>query len=151
MITVRTHLYKRKHRSGTVSWMVRWKDPITEAWKTCTGGRSKDEARIIESKIRDQLLMGKDPQTRPNQPSKTIGLISNLIDEYYENARYLSLSKEWKEAVKSQMERIIRPNFGKYCIQVLPKDIVYKIYFTLKDSGLSHSIIQKYHYKLRVC
>lgn len=147
MKQVRTFIYKRTHRSGSVSWMVRWKDSDTGIWKTATAGRTKEEAQIIEASFRQQLLQGLSPQVKPAKPHETI---SELIDEYYTSPRFLSLSEEWKKGVRGQMENTIRPHFGKFTMKDLPKDKVYKIYFQLKEGGISHTTLQKYHYKLSI-
>jgi hypothetical protein len=56
MNLIRTNLYKRRHRSGQEVWMVRWLDTSTGMWRAVTGGRSKDEAMIVEIRVREALV-----------------------------------------------------------------------------------------------
>ena len=147
----RTYLYKRTHRSGNVTWMVRWKKPDTGLWQTVLGGKTKNEALAIETRIRSSLLNGTIPNSTPSHLLPQVNAnVSFLIDEFYFSPRYLAVSLEWRKSVRSQMERVIRPHFGKYMIHELQKETVYKVYFSFKEKGISHSTIKKYHYKLAI-
>jgi hypothetical protein len=58
MNRILTHVFQKKHRSGNITWVVRWKDPKTGRWKRRFAGKTKDEALLIESEVRRQLALG---------------------------------------------------------------------------------------------
>ena len=152
MITLQTSIYKRRYRKSLRDcWILKWKDPVNHQWRSAAAGKTKEEALVIEAQIRQAILRG-DPVSldAPAPVKKGAGVINSLIDQYYTSPRYLSLSPEWQVNCRSQMERIIRPEFGDQDILKLKKDEVYRYYFRLKSVGIPHTTIQKYHYKLRI-
>ncbi len=149
MNQVRTYIYRKKHKSSKVSWIVRWKDRATGIWKSMSAGPSKDEALYMEAEVRKSLFQGQNP--RPELPVYTPALtISELIDLLYKSHRYLSASPEWQKALRGKYENSIRPTFGSLPFTELKKDCLYRFYMELKTKGRSHSTIQKYHYKLTI-
>ncbi len=148
MNKIQTHIYKRKHRSGNVSWMVRWKDRDTGAWRTATAGRDEDEARAVEAQIRDNLLRGVDPN--PKSQERQLVLVNDLIEEFLQSPRFLTASEKWQKVVRSQMESVIKKQFGNQKITELKKDKIFKVYLQMKVAGFSHATIKKYHFKLSI-
>ncbi|MBI3534347.1 MAG: tyrosine-type recombinase/integrase [Deltaproteobacteria bacterium] len=149
MNQVRTYIYKKKHKSGSASWIVRWKDLVTGIWKNMSAGKSKDEALYMEAEVRKALFQGQNP--KPESPVYTPKMtVSELIDQLYQSHRYLSISTNWQHALRGKYENYIRPIFGEVHFSELKKERLYQFYMNLKTKGFSHTTIQKYHYTLTI-
>jgi hypothetical protein len=61
MIRITTSCFQKKHRSGAITWIVRWKDPKTGRWVKRAAGRTEDEAKLVEARVRQELALGRDP------------------------------------------------------------------------------------------
>jgi integrase len=142
----RTYLWKKKHRSGNITWCVRWKDPKHGRWVSIAGGRDQTEASLIEARVREALLKGEDP--RPQQHFQKEYHVADLIDLFYESARFQASTPKWQFVTRRQYESMVRPYFGSCYFTALKKDQIYKAYLDLKAKGYSHSTILKYHNKL---
>ncbi len=148
MNPIRTYLYKKRHRSGSVTWVVRWKDPTTGIWRAIAGGKTKHEAAIVEARVREELLKGNDPTPKSDESASL--RVGKLIDLYYQGARFQSGSAHWQAVMRSRFEKVIRPALGDAVMLTLKKDQIYRFYLTLKDQGLSHKTIKQYHLCLSV-
>jgi len=143
MQLIRTYLYKKRHKSGAVTWVVRWKDLQTGLWRSLSGGKTKQEAMVVEARIRETLLRGEDPT--PKQDEHAALRLSELIELYYQGARFLSGSEHWQRVLRSRMEKVIRPALGEAHLATLKKERILKFYLELKSKGLSHKTIKQYH------
>ena len=149
MKVVRTNIYKRKHRSGTTAWMVRWQDPLTGKWLARTAGRDEGEAIAVETLVRQALLLGKTPfedeQKQKDKVEQEI-LLSAVIDQYYKSAHFLGISPHWQWVTQTRLEKHIRPMLGSKKLSELTEEVLYGFYFGLKESGsLSNNTIRQYH------
>ncbi len=146
MIPIRTYIYKRKHRSGAVSWMVRWKDQKTGLWKAITGGRTQDEAKIIEMRARDALLKGEDPG--PTKYAEPL-LVKDVIEQFYKGPRYLTVSIGWQKEFQQKLEKVLLPQFGECLFSDLTREKLLNFYINLKKTHkLTNQTIRYYHYLL---
>ena len=146
MRPIRVFLYKKRHRSGNVTWVVRWKHPVTAQWFNLPGGKTKAEAEGVRAKLWQDLLMGKDPlRAIPQHQSLTVEELAKL---FMNSPRFLVFSDHWKRVRRAQYEQVIVPAFGKQIFLTLKRDHVLRLYLSLKDRGLSHSTIRKYHLAL---
>jgi integrase len=144
----RTYIFEKKHRSGKTTWVVRWKNLDTGQWCYAAAGKTREEAQLIEAKVRQELYRGEDPKPKKNlEPEMTVSAMINL---FYQSPRFLNSSLKWKKVLKGQLENIIRPQLGSSRFSELKSEKVFKIYLGLKESGLSHSTIRKYHNTLSV-
>ena len=146
MKPIRAFVYRKKHRSGNVTWVVRWKHPVTGQWFNLSGGKTKSDAEAIKSKLWQDLLLGKDP--REQAPAHRSLEVRELIDLFYEDARYKNASAKWQAVIKGQFENVIRPKLGKLALATLKRDQLVRVYLGLKEQRLSHSTIKKYHQNL---
>ncbi|MEK7692411.1 MAG: hypothetical protein AAB425_15455, partial [Bdellovibrionota bacterium] len=148
-LRIQTYVYKKTHRSGSVSWVVRWLDAETGRWTNMAAGKSRDEAQIIEGRIREALLKGQNP--RPERKDavqmETKMTVSELIDLYFHNPRFRSVGTNWQRNVRAQLEKVIRPAFGKIAFADLSKERLYGFYMGMRENGYSNATIRKYHYK----
>jgi len=113
-----------------------------------TGGKSEQEALLVEARVRERLFKGLDPSPEERQPARiTVG---ELIDLFYQSPRFLVATEQWREVVQGQLENVIRPELGSSPYVSLTKDRVFKVYLNLKEMGRSNSTIRKYHYKLSI-
>jgi len=140
-----TNLYKRKHRSGTTVWMVRWLDPKSGHWKARTGGKTKDEAALVEAKVRLALIQGKDPFPDPkDDPTGKNLVFGELLDTYIESARFRTYSAHWQVTREGRIRQKIRPYFGKKTLSELNEKFIYAFFFELQKEGLSNNTIRQY-------
>lgn len=144
VVPIRTNVYKRKTPSGNVRWMVRWRAPDTHQWKAITGGRTKDEALIIEAQVRQDLLKGLDPTPRQKEIMED-PVLSSIIDLFYVDPIYLSGNQRWRKEAKGKIDRQILPQLGSKRMSKLDSKTVHSFYLKLQDLGLSNTTIHKYH------
>lgn len=111
MTSFRTFIYKKTHRSGNISWVVKWKDPSGGRWVVAAGGKTEEEALLVEADIRKKLYKGENPKAKTEQ--KVEPRINELIDYFYQSPRFLNTSSHWQEVIKNQLDDVIRPQFGK--------------------------------------
>lgn len=118
MITsVKTYICKKKHKSGNVIWIVRWKEAATGRWLSLVGGKSKGEAQIIEARVREMLLKGEDPRPHranvgSNRPLSN-PTVAEIVSQFFLNSRFLTLRPGWKQMVERQIVTKILPSLGK--------------------------------------
>ena len=148
MKPIRIFLYKKKHRSGNLTWVVRWKHPVTGQWFNLSGGKTKAEAEAVKAKLWQDLYNGKDPIRETPQYQKLT--IEELAKLFFQSPRYLTFSEHWQKVFRGQIEKVIVPALGKQIVVTLRRDAVLKLYLALKEKGLSHSTIRKYHLALSV-
>ena len=144
ILQIFTNVYRRKHRSGTVSWMVRWKSTVTGRWIAMTGGRTKAEAQVLEGQVRQELLKGNDPTfLRATEDGKiTLGY---LIDRFFDHSRFLSGSKDWQAENRSRLDQWVRPTLGDRAFAELTKDEIIKFYLSMREEGVGRPTIHKTH------
>src|SRR4051794_22057015 len=92
----KTYIYKRVHRSGNITWLVRWKNPSTGRWDYSSGWKSEDEAKLAEGEIRRKLFMGVDPKGK--QATFKEPPVIELVQLYFESPRFKNASEEWQAA-----------------------------------------------------
>lgn len=146
MKRIQTHIYSKKHRSGNITWVVRYKD-FQGKWVVFSAGKSKDEALIYEAKIRQQLFAGVDPR----ESKKTVendATISEAIDYYYSHPRFKIRKQRCQKEIRSFMESMIRPRWGKLNISRLTSDHFFKFYEERIAEDLSKNTIRRNHYVL---
>jgi integrase len=149
MKLVRTNLYKRKHKSGTVVWMVRWRDPESGLWMARTAGRSEAEAVATETQVRQALLLGKEPfedEKKLKAKKEEDVLLETVIEQYFKSPHYLGISPHWQWVTRTRLQKHIQPLLGKKKLSELTEEVLYDFYFGLKNSGsLSNNTIRQYH------
>jgi len=148
MTTIRIFLYKKKHRSGNVTWVVRWKHPVTGQWFNVPGGKTKAEAELIRAKLWKDLYNGKDP-TRETPAFQKL-TVEELAKLFFSSPRFITFSPHWQKVRRAQIEKVIVPALGNQIFLTLRRDPVIRLYLSLKENGLSHSTIRKYHLALGI-
>jgi integrase len=146
MNPVRTYLYKKKHKSGGTTWVVRWKDPKTQLWRSMAGGRTKAEAQALEIRVRSELLKGNDPTPKADEFASL--RVVEVIERYYESARFQGVSEGWQTVLRSRFEGRILSAFGDQPVLRLNRERLIQFYLRLKSEGLSHKTIKQYHLAL---
>ena len=145
MTAIRTNLYKRKHKSGNLVWMVRWLDPKSGQWKARTAGKSKDEAAIVEAQVRLALIQGNEPfPSVAEDPQGKNLLFDDLLDAYLLSSRFRTYSPHWQATREGRIRQRIRPYFGKKSVGDLGEKFIYEFFFKLKNEGLSNNTIRQY-------
>lgn len=147
MSLIRTYVFKKPHRSGNITWVVRWKDPLTGRWISSAAGKTRDEALLVESEIRKKLYLGKDPRERSQQIAEP--RLDQLLETYYQSPRFQNLSEGWKESVQNQFN-VILPIFGKKYFSQIKREQLFRFFLDLKAKGLTHSTIGKYQLKFKI-
>ncbi len=145
---VRTYIYQKPHRSGRTTWTIKWLDPDSGVWCYHNAGQTQSEAKLIEARVREALFRGESPFPKHSDEKRIT--VDELIDLFYKTPRFLNAASRWQAIVKAQFETVIRPSLGKKPFAALKRDEVYNIYLKLKNKGLSHSTILKYHRKLTI-
>ena len=146
MSKIQTYIYKKKHKSGNVSYVVRFKDELGR-WVSFSAGASKEEAKLYEAKVRQDLFSGVDPKKKNEKVRADVSL-SEVIDFYCKQPRFLGLSEKWKETVTSFFENKAKMELGRYKLSQLKKDHAYKLYRKLVADGCSNATVTKYHHQL---
>ncbi|MCM0604486.1 MAG: tyrosine-type recombinase/integrase [Xanthomonadaceae bacterium] len=141
---IQTHIYERKYSNGTRSWRVRWKSPVTSDWKAITAGKSKNDALLLEAKIRQFIAEGKDPVFYNIEKSE-LPTVSNIVDLFLEHPRFNSGSEKWKQITRYRIENKIRPILGDKIFSHLKTTQIIELYLSLKNEGMSRSSIIKLH------
>ena len=142
---IRTYIYKKKHRSGRATWIIKWLDPETNSWLYKTAGRTHNEAKLVEARVRESLFRGENPY--PQHSDQKDITISELVAIFYQSPRYLNASPRWRFVIKAQLDKVICPDLGAKRFANLKREDLLKLYLKLKANGLAHSTIQKYHLK----
>lgn len=143
-VSVKTNIYLRRHGKDGVSWMVRWKDPSTGRWKSRTGGRTRDEAVIIETQVRSALILGKEPFVDELKAARV--KVKDVIASFYRSSSYLGVSEHWQATMRSRIDSMIQPKLGQKEIATLSQSDIYDFYFGLKHTeGFSNNTIRQYH------
>jgi len=146
-MAIRTNIYKKTHRSGNITWVVRWKDPASGKWRVMAGGRTKDEALIIEGVVRRELYGGGDPGRISDKKTKDITL-NELLDKFYRTSVFLGGKEYWRREAKSKIENDIRTHLGNRLFCDLNQNTLFGFYLKLKERGISNRTVDKYHYLL---
>jgi len=144
MILIRTNIYKRKTSGGKIRWMVRWKEPGKLTWRAMTAGKTKDEALLVEAKVRQELALGKDP-SYATKIKGTVFTVSDIIDLFYNHSRFLCGTKNWQIETRARIENHIRPALGNSIFENLKIDKILKFYISMRDKGLERATITKTH------
>ncbi len=148
MNPIRTNIYRRTYASGREAWMVRWWDKKSDSWIAIKGGNTRDEALIAEAKVRHDLLAGQDPRgALRREKAETV---AEVIDLFYQSPRFLTATPQWQAVGRLQFDGPVKEHLGKCRFSDLKRDRVLRFYLKLKEEGLSHSTIRKYHYQLCV-
>ena len=143
IIRIQTNVYKKRHRSGAITWVVRWKSPATGKWKVAAGGKTRSEALLLEARIRQELALGKDPSiTVPLGVDLTV---SDLIDRFYEHSRFLGAATGWRVENRSRLEKYVRPELARISFASLDANQILKFYIRIRDIGLTRPTIHKVH------
>jgi integrase len=142
---VQANIYSRTSSIGRITWMVRWKDPVTGKWKAYTAGNTQTEARILLGRVQEALLRGEDPTPRENTDAMTL---SDLADRYFESVRFINGTPQYQKVIRLQIEKVILPHFKKAPVKLLTREHVVGFYVQLKKQGLSHKTIHRYHITL---
>ncbi len=149
MKAVRTFIYKKTHRSGRVTWVVRWKHPETGQWLNRSAGRTRDEAEETEDRLRERLRRGEIPGGNGEMTDGPLH-VTELIDLYYLSPRFLNFNERGRNGARAQFE-MIRSELGKEYFSTLTKERILRFYLSLKQKkGLSHATLRKYHFKLTI-
>ncbi len=159
MVGIRTYVYKRKHRSGAITWMVRWKDPKSGRWIARAGGKTRDEAMIVEAEVRKELLKGNDPAAI-HEAVETI-TVRDVVVRFYQHSRFLSGTERWKHETKQKIANEVLPQLGSKTFAEIDRETLYRFYLSMKERGVlnqagekerdvSHATIDKYHGLIRI-
>jgi integrase len=149
MLSIRTYVFKRRLSTGEVSYRVRWKDPKSGRWLSISGGRTADEATIIEAQVREALLKGEDPAAGPDGPVDN-RTVAQVIELFYGHSRFQSATERWQDEARKKIEKDILSKLGRVRFAELTPERVFKFYLTLKSRDLTHSTIEKYHQLLSI-
>ncbi len=144
MILIRTNIYKRITSGGKTKWMVRWRIPGKKRWKAMTGGNTKDEAYLVEARVRQELALGNDPSYTKNMSGNS-HTVSDIINLFYNHSRFLCGTKNWQIETKARIENHIRPALGNAIFDNIKKDKILKFYLSMRDKNLGRSSIRKTH------
>ena len=82
--SLRTNIYKRRHKSGRTSWVIRWKTSEGAKWKAFTAGKTKGEALKIEADLRSKLLSGWAEEDSPDSSLS----VNELTQKFIESSRF---------------------------------------------------------------
>src|SRR5689334_7279020 len=126
MKSMRTYIDKKRHKSGNATWIVRWKDPTFGRWNAVSGGKTENEALLVEAKIRQDLYRGEIPGVS-DEVQKDYR-VSELIDLFYQSTRYLNASPKWQKVIHSQFETTIRSALGTKYFSTLKKEQIFRMY-----------------------
>ena len=144
MKRISTNIYRRQHRNGTCSWMIRWKDARNGKWRAITAGRSQDEALILEGQLRQKIAVGQDPLAVLT-PEQAYMSVNEVLDEFCAHSRFLSASEKWRSEALLKIDKDLRPTLGKKTFVTLSEDQILKFYLGLKARGVCNGTIDKYH------
>lgn len=147
MNRVHTYIYEKKHKSGNVSFIVRYKDFDTGKWVSFSAGDSKNEALLYEAKIRQQLFAGVNPQAALKRKLAEAA-ISEIVEAYYKHPRFMGLSADSQDNTKSFFRRFIIPQWGKMKITALKDEHFFNLYSELRKKKLTNSTIRRFHHTL---
>src|SRR5262245_21326634 len=112
MIRLQTNIYRRRHRNGTESWMVRWKDPKTGRWISRTAGKSRDEALLVEAQVRQDIGQGKIP-TGAGEQARADETVAEAISFFFDHSRFLKGTPRWQKEVRAKLNLDVIPRLGK--------------------------------------
>jgi integrase len=149
MKSVQTNIYKRTHRNGSVSWMVRWKSPKTGRWRARTAGKSETEASLIEAQIRQELARGTDPDQIDAESAHHL-TVADIVKVFYGHSRFLGGTPRWRKDAREKIDNDIVPKLGKKFFSELDQDTIFKFYLGLRQREISNATIDKYHGLLRI-
>jgi integrase len=138
---IHTNIFKKTHRSGKASWIVRWKCPLSGKWKKVTAGKTKNDAKLLEARVRNELITGKDPSV----PQTNTDSIQDLIEDFYQSPRFLAGSEGWKIESRARIAQWIQPQIGYMTISEVTQDQILRVYLNMKENGLARSSIMKAH------
>ena len=96
MKKISTNIYRRRYRGGRVVWVVRWWDEAQQKWLAVKGGDSKNEAKVAEGQLRQEILQGIDPVASRMQKLEGTETVSDLIQVYYTQSLFLNKAPHWK-------------------------------------------------------
>jgi integrase len=144
IFVIRTNIFQKVHRSGAVSWIVRWRSPKSGKWKKVSAGKDAEEARAIEAKIRLALMNGEDPELirASDVPNFTV---ADVLDRFYGHSRFLGASETWRIENRRRLEKYIRARLGSVSFAELNQDMILKLYISIRDEGMSRATIHKVH------
>lgn len=146
MKKVQTYIYKKKHRSGKFSYVVRYKDAHGK-WVSFSAGPSKDEALIYEAKIRQELFADRDPREDRRRVEEDVS-ISDAIDYFYTHPRFQIRKQRCQKEIQSFLETMIRPRWGKLHISKLTSEHFFRFYQERLAENLSKNTVRRNHYVL---
>jgi integrase len=146
MKKVNTYIYEKKHRSGNVSFVVRYKDSASK-WVSVSAGTSKDEALVVEAKIRQELFSGIDPKGNIEKKRADVS-ISQVVDHYRKQLRFKGLSEKWRDTVDRFFDGRVKPQLGGVNLSTLKREQVLKLYQSIIQDGCSSATLVKYHHQL---
>ncbi len=139
-----TNIFAKKHRSGNVTWIVRWKDPKTGQWIKRAAGRTENEAKLLEAEVRRDLALGLDPQ--PKTPEKTLNRnVEEISHLFLKSVKFLTAKPHWQNETRRRLRKDVVPKLGKLKFKDLKRETLFKFYLELKDREISHATLQKYH------
>jgi integrase len=141
---IQTHVYKKTHRSGAVTWVVRWKSPVSGKWRVAAAGKTRSEAMLFEAKVRKELALGQDPGLLKVSPTGRM-TIAELIDHFYGHSRFIGGSRDWQVENRARIEKWIRPELGHLVFLELDANRIMKFYVGMRDQGLGRPTIHKTH------
>ena len=144
LFQILTHVYKKRHRSGAVTWVVRWKSPTSGKWKTAAAGKTRAEAVLFENKVRYELALGRDPQLLKLEPSGNL-TVRAVTERFLEHSRFLTGSDGWRAENKARLKQWVLPNLGVVTFNELTPDVILKFYLKLREDGFGRPSIAKTH------
>ena len=149
MIKIQTYIYKKKHKSGNISFVVRYKAHEAGKWVSVSAGSSKQEALLVEAKIRQEMFAGINPKHALEKKRNDV-TISEIIDIYYKQPRYKGLGQKWRETITSFFENRVKIQIGKIKLSAVTREHVYKLYRSILADQCSNATLVKYHHQLNV-
>ena len=110
-----------------------------------TGGRTREEAEILEARIRMLLIQGKDPNV-VRAGSEEVLTLSDLIDRFLKHPRFLRGTPDWQEESRHRLNHYIRPQLGKLAFFDLQAERIYRFYLWMREErNLGRPSITKPH------
>ncbi|CAM6053771.1 unnamed protein product [Sphagnum tenellum] len=136
--------HKNKTRGNVIDFVSTHRNcSLMDAISHLTG-KTEDEAKLLEGDVRRDLALGNDP--RPLEAvQEEHRTVSEIVVLFLESAKFLTSKPLWREETRRRINKDVLPRIGKMKFKDLKKESVLKFYLALKERGLSHASIQKYH------
>lgn len=115
-------------------------------WHAFTGGRTKNEATIVETSVRNLLLQGKDPaEFNRKTESATALTVAIVCQKYLDHPKFKVRNEHDRCDIRGKLEGPITRDLGRYEFRALDSAKLYGFYLKLKEQGLANTTLHKYH------